>query len=159
MIAFKELFANFLDQQKQLKIIQVASCDLQKKPNSAAKMLVSVEEPNQVYFLDFPHNQTYENIKVNPQLSISFMDDAAFTGYRLTGTAEILEKGSEFEVAKRRWSKRLIAYEADRIVKRITGQYSTTESESKLPEDFIIVKFVASEGAVIKPGRVFRAKH
>ena len=87
------------------------------------------------------------------------MDDAAFTGYRLTGTTEVLKTGPEFEDIKKSWDRRLISYEADRIVRRLKGLYSTTESESSLPEDFVIVKLIAREAAVIKPDRVFRATH
>lgn len=156
---FKQIFENFSDHQKELKVINVASCDLSGKPNSAAKLLVEVEMPNRVYFLDYNHTQTYANTQANPQLSISFMDDAAFTGYRMTGTAESLTSGKEYDKACRSWEKRLIAYEADRIVRRLMGHYSTKESENTLPKDFVIIKFTALEAAVIKPDRVLRAKH
>ncbi len=156
---FKEIFENFLDHQKDLKVISVASCDFSAKPNSAAKLLVDVVVPNHVYYLDYNHTQTYHNIQVNPQISISFMDDAAFTGYRLTGTAKCLTSGTAYEEARKSWEKRLIAYEADRIVRRVMGHYSTKESENTLPKDFVIIQFTALEAAVIKPDRVLRAKH
>ncbi len=156
---FKQIFSNFADHQKELKVVSVASCDLNGKPNSAAKLLVEVAEPNRVFFLDYNHTQTYSNIKKNPQLSISFMDDAAFTGYRMTGFGEIIDSGKEYDAARKSWEKRLIGYEADRMVQRITGRYSTKESENTLPKDFVIVKFTAKEAAVIKPDRVLRATH
>lgn len=156
---FKQIYECFVEQKKNLKVLNVASCDLQGKPNSAAKMLVEVVEPNRIYFLDFNHTQTFSNIQINPQLSVSFMDDASFTGYRLTGIAEIVSSGTEYEAAKKSWEKRVISYEADRILARLTGRYSTKESEMKLPPDFVIVKLVVKEGAVIKPDRVFHARH
>ncbi len=156
---FKEIFENFLDHQKNLKVINIASCDLGGKPNSAAKMLVDVALPNRVFFLDYNFTQTVSNIKMNPQLSISFMDDTAFTGYRMTGIGEVMTSGPEFDEARKSWEKRLITYEADRIVRRMMGHYSTKESENTLPKDFVIVKFTAKEAAVIKPDRVLRAQH
>lgn len=158
-MSFKQIFENFLDHQKELKVISVASCDLHGKPNSAAKLLVDVAEPNRVFFLDYNHTQTYSNMQSNPQLSISFMDDAAFTGYRMTGTGEAVTAGKEYEAARKSWEKRLISYEADRIVRRVMGHYSTKESENTLPKDFVIIKFTAKEAAVIKPDRVLRATH
>lgn len=156
---FKQIFECFIDQKKNLKVIHVASCDSHGKPNSAAKMLIDVVEPNKIYYLDYNHTQTFANMQDNPQISISFMDDAAFTGYRVTGTAETLPPGAEYEAARRGWEKKLISYEADRILARITGRYSTKESEMKLPPDFVIMKFTAKEAAVIKPDRSLRAKH
>lgn len=153
---FEQIFENFIEHKKDLKVVHVASCDLKAKPNSAAKMLVDVVVPNRLYFLDYRYTQTYANIKANPQLSVAFMDDASFTGYRLTGHGEILEAGPEYDSAKKSWDKRVIGYEADRIVMRLTGRYSTKESENTLPKDFVIIKFSAEEAAVIKPDRVLR---
>ena len=154
---FEEIFHCFMERQKDLKAVNVASCDDRGKPNSASKMLVEVKSPHQILFLDYKFTQTYSNMKRNPQLSVSFLDDDSFTGYRLTGVGEYLETGREYEAAKKSWEKRLIAYEADRIIKRIQGLYSTREAENSLPQDFVIVKFTAREASVVKPDRVLRA--
>lgn len=154
---FPEIFQSFLAHKKDLKVISVASCDLKGKPNGAAKMLIDIVEPHRIYFMDYRYTQTFANLKANSQVSVSFMDDASFTGYRLNGGAQILESGKEYEEVKQSWDKRVIAYEADRIVRRMTGRYSTKESENKLPKDFVIVKMTVCEGAVIKPDRVFKA--
>lgn len=155
---FKEIFDCFLEQNAKLKVLSVASCDQNGKPNSASKMLVDVIAPNRIYFLDYKFTQSYSNIHVNPQLSLSFMDDVNFTGYRLTGICQIMDSGPEYDEARKSWEKRLISYEADRIIRRITGHYSTKESENALPRDFVIVKFTAKEASVVKPDRVFRAQ-
>lgn len=154
---FPEIFQSFLAHKKTLKVISIASSDLRGKPNCAAKMLMDIVEPSRIYFMDYRYTQTFANLTVNPQISVSFMDDASFTGYRLNGCAEILESGTEYDEVKQNWGKKVIAYEADRIVTRMTGRYSTKESENKLPKDFVIVRMIVGEGAVIKPDRVFKA--
>ena len=158
MTIFKQTFANFLEHKARLKVINVASCNRELKPNAAAKMLIDVVAPNAIFFLDYKFTQTYSNIMANPKLGVSYMDDDNFTGYRLTGTCTVLESGSEFNAAQKRWEKLLISYEADRMLKRMRGDYSTRDAENKLPKDFVIVKFLAAESAVIKPDRVFRSK-
>ena len=155
---YKEIFQHFMEENQNLKVISVASCDLQGKPNSASKMLVNIAEPNLAFFLDYQFTQTYSNLQINPQLSLSFMNDTNFTGYRMTGIGHVLESGEEFEAAKRCWDKRVIAYESDRIIQRIRGGYSTKNSESSLPKNFVIIKFTSKEAAVVKPDRVFRAQ-
>lgn len=154
---FEDIFDSFMQHKRSLKVISVASCDASGKPNSALKMLVDVVSPNRILFLDYKFTQTFANMGQNPRLSISFMDDDTFTGYRLTGTCGILESGKQFEQAKKSWEKRLISYEADRILKRIRGNYSTREAENLLPKDFVIVQFTALEASVIKPDRIFRS--
>ncbi len=155
---FKKIFRRFIEHKKNLKVISVASCSETCRPNSAPKMLVDIVEPNQVFFLDYKFTQTYSNSLKNPQLSLSFMDDDVFEGYRLTGTCEVLESGKEYEAAKKSWEKRLISYEADRIIKRVRGDYSAREDESTLPKDFVVMKVTAEEASIVKPDRVLRAQ-
>lgn len=155
---FDEIFKAFLISKNQLKIISAASCD-QNRPNSASKMLVDVTAPNKVYYIDYKFTQTYANVQKNHNLSLSFMDDVNFTGYRLNGKGKILHRGVEFNKVKKQWEKRLIRYEADRMLRRITGHHSAREAENALPHDFVIVVFTAEEGSVIKPDRIFRAAH
>ena len=159
MVKFDEIFSAFLAHKNRLKMLNVATCDLAGKPNAVSKMIVDVIAPNHVYYLDYPFTHTYANLQVNPQISISFMDDTSFTGYRLTGRARILKSGADFKNAKKQWAKRLIRYEADRMIQRITGHASTREAENALPENFFIVKVTATEGAVIKADRALRAVH
>lgn len=154
---FQNIFEAFLHKKTELKVINVASCTRKAKPNSASKMLVDIKLPNIVYFLDYTSTQSYHNIMENPQISVSFMDDAAFTGYRLTGPCGILQAGPEYEQASKSWERRQISYEAERIIQRMTGRYSTREGERSLPKDFVIMKLEAAEGSVVKPDRIFRA--
>lgn len=154
---FKEIFDIFLDRKNFLKVIHVASCSRSWKPNSAAKMIVDILPPNIVLFLDHKFTQTYSNLRQIPQLSLSFMDDVEFRGYRLTGICTVIDSGEDFENARKRWGKRLLSYEADRISQRVKGLPSSREAENSLPEDFVIVKFTALEAAVIKPDRSLRA--
>ncbi|HXV28049.1 MAG TPA: pyridoxamine 5'-phosphate oxidase family protein [bacterium] len=154
---FSEIFDEFIAHSKDLKVLHVASCDSRGKPNSAPKMLVDILHPNQVLYLDYKFTQTYANITKNNLISISFMDDRAFKGFRLTGRCEIVESGKEFDNARQRWERRLTAYEAERLIERSKGLFSERHAESALPKDFVIIKLVATEAAVVRPDRVLRA--
>jgi general stress protein 26 len=154
---FNEIFQFFLMHNSTLKVISVASCDKEGKPNGAPKMLVDIMEPNAVFFLEYKFTRTYSNITENPQISLSFMDDPSFTGYRLTGTCEILTEGDEYEQTKIKWTERLGRYEVDRIIQRVKGLYSSKEAEENLPKDFEVIKVTAKEASIVKPDRVLRA--
>jgi general stress protein 26 len=154
---FDKIFESFLTHKDLLKVISVASSDKKGKPNSAPKMLIDIVKPNRVYFLDFKFTQTYANIEANPYASVSFMNDDEFRGYRVNGRCRHLESGEEFEMIKGLWEKRLIRYEADRIIRRVTGGYSAKEAENLLPKDFVISRLTADQGSIVKPDRVLRA--
>ena len=57
-VDFKGIFQSFLDHEKTLKVVFVASCDPKGKPNSAPKMLVDVESPDKLYFLEYMTTKT-----------------------------------------------------------------------------------------------------
>lgn len=156
---FKEVMQRFAGQKNELKVVFVASSDPQGVPNSAPKMLIDVVLPNKIYFLEYCFTRTFSNLAQNPKVSLSIMNDHEFTGYRLSGPAEFLKSGREFERVQRIWKKRLISYEAKRIVERVRGEHSMREAENALPENFAIVKLNALEGSVVKPDRVLRSTH
>ena len=120
---FKQIFGEFLAQKDHLKVIFVGSCDNKGTPNVGPKMLVDIVSPDAVYYLDYKFTQTYANIRDNTKVSLSFMDDKTFTGYRLTGECSILDSGKSYEKAKEIWKKRLIHYEAGRMIERIRGGF------------------------------------
>ena len=139
-------------------MIFVGSCDARGKPNSAPKMLVDINHPSHVYFLDYKYTKTYSNIIENDRISISFMDDEIFRGFKLNGTCKIIQSGREFEATRRIWGEKVVSYEASRIVERIKGETTTRQAENALPKDFVIVKVTASEGSVVEPTRVLRSR-
>ena len=154
---FSEITKKFIDHGRRLKTIFVATCSSAGEPNCAPKMLINVARSGAVYYLDYAFAKSYANLKVNPRISLSFMDDVEFLGYRLSGAAAILRPGREFDRAKGEWESRVIRYEAERLINRLKGKYSTRESELLLPENFVIVKFIADEAALVKPDRAIRS--
>ena len=154
----EDVFKNFISHEREIKVIYVASVGVRARVNCAPKLIAGFREPLTIYMLDYPYTMTHANITEHPQVSVSFMSDEIFTGYRLNGVCEILREGEEFEKARELWMKRLIAYEADRIYQRIKGLSSTREAENKVPEEFVILKFRAQSGSVVKPDRVCRTR-
>lgn len=155
-VTFAEVFAHFSALKGHLKVIHVASASPDSVPNSAPKMLIETTEPNIVYYLDYKQTQTHKNLMQNKKLSISIMDEPKFVGYRLNGSGEMLEDQEEINRITTIWENRLIKYEAERMVERIKGNYSTREAENLLPKEFEIIKFKATEGAFVKPDRILR---
>jgi len=156
---FKEIFEAFLDNKPFLKVLSVASVGKDNEPNCAPKMIIDVISPNRIYLIEYKFTRTYGNIAINKKLSVSFMDDVNFRGYRLNGSCEIIEAGKEYDSVKAEWDKRLIKYEAERILKRTTGLHSARDAENVLPRDFVIIRFEAREGSFVEPDRVIRAIH
>lgn len=154
---FQDIFQEFWEQRDQSKVVFVASCGKNGKPNCAPKMLVDVMKPNKIFFIDYKFTKTFSNLSRNQWVSMSFMNDKLFKGYRLTGRCRIIRSGRDFEKAKKEWGRKLISYEAARMVERIKGGFSSRQAENLLPPDFVLIKFAADEASVIRPDRVLRA--
>lgn len=157
MVGFDKIFREFVVRRDGLKVVHVATADEGGKPNSAPKMLVDIEPPNKVFYLDYKFTRSYANLLKNRRISLSVMDEAAFRGFRLTGEGEILGPGEEFERVRKCWEKRLISYQVERIVQRVKGLFSARRAENALPKDFVIVQVLTHEGSIVQPDRVLRA--
>ncbi len=154
---FDKIFHQFLEHQNQLKVIFVGSSDENGQPNCVPKMLINIAKPNKVFYADFKSSRTFTNIHQNWQSSLAFMDDKTFTGFRLTGFSQIIDSGREYMLVKEKWTQKVVAYEAERMIERIKGIFSGRPAAIALPEDFVIIKFIAEEASIVKPDRILRA--
>jgi len=90
----------------------VSTIDSHGRPHSSCKGIIKITKTGQVYLLDLYKERTFRNLKRNPYIAITAIDEHRFKGFCLKGKAEII-RGSEI-------SLRLIAAWEERITQRIT---------------------------------------
>ena len=154
---FGEIFQLFLDRQNSLKVIFVGSSDENGLPNYAPKLLIAITKPNIVYYIDYTFSRTFANIDQNWQSSLAFMDDKKFIGLRLSGFSQVIDSGREYMLVNNKWAKKVTAYQAERMIERVKGIHSDLPNELSIPKNFMIVKFIAEEAAIVRPDRILRA--
>jgi len=59
-------------------------------PHCSCKGLVKIKQSGQIYVVDLYRGRTYQNLKQNPAMSLTAIDEHKFIGYCLKGKAEIL---------------------------------------------------------------------
>lgn len=101
----------------------VNSLDEEGSIHTAAKGIVGIEENGQVFLLDLYLGDTFKNIKRNPTISITAVDEHAFEGYTLKGKANL--------VSEKDLKKHIIAAWKDGIAKRLTNRIIKTVSSGK----------------------------
>lgn len=74
-------------------------------PNATPKGSVKVLDDSHLMFADLFSRKTRENLKENPHISITVIDDKTFKGYQLKGLAELIDSGPLFERVKEELSK------------------------------------------------------
>lgn len=141
MILKPELF-------KGREFISVGTSDKDCKPNNAPKFLLKYEKPY-VYLIDYSFATTTENLRMNPQAALSFMDLENLEGYRLFGSVELIEKGKEFEKLAGEVERRNIQLSTDRVLEGMRTGKKYRHFALERPDKFVVIKFKTEEATRI----------
>jgi len=108
----------------------VSTLDSEGSINCAAKGIAGIEEGGKVYLLDLYQGKTFSNLKQNPTISITAVDEDEFSGFTLKGTAKIVdrEKIKEHIIAK--WEEKVV----QRVSKRVIGHIRKEKKSLHHPE-------------------------
>ena len=66
-------------------------------PHCVPKGSVAYLDEEHLVFADLTVGQTRKNVEHNPSVAITVVNPAAYQGYEFSGTAEIVERGKEFD--------------------------------------------------------------
>jgi predicted pyridoxine 5'-phosphate oxidase superfamily flavin-nucleotide-binding protein len=126
------------------EFVSVATCDLDGRPNAAPKFVLKLEN-NFIYLVDYSIGRTSQNLKINPRISISFMDNDALMGYQLNGSVEIINRGEEYDILVKDLSQKELDLSTRRIIEGVTQGKPHERFELSLSEKFIIFKVKVEE--------------
>ncbi|MFA6216517.1 MAG: pyridoxamine 5'-phosphate oxidase family protein [Candidatus Omnitrophota bacterium] len=132
------------------EFISVATCDFDGHPNAAPKFLLKVEN-NFIYLVDYTLSKTWENLKINPKVSLSFVDTNSLSGFQVNGPVEILYKGSQYDKIVHELSERIVSLSAKRIIEGLYRGQKHENFEIGIPEKCAIFKIKIEEVTEIGP--------
>ena len=147
---------NALELIKAMEFVAVATADKEGKPNSAPKFFLKTDG-KAIYLIDYSIGKTAENLKMNPGVSLSFIDLNSLFGYKLNGKAEIIRKGKVYNECLKELREKEIKLTTKRIIEEVheTKTYKTYETE--ISEHFLVYKITIEEGSEISPrGKIER---
>ena len=100
----------------------VSTIDKSGIPHTSCKGIVKMNQKGLVYLLDLYKGKTYENLKQNPNISITAVDEHGFIGYCLKGKARIIAgKNLKSQIIKA-WEDKLTSRITRRVINNIQGQ-------------------------------------
>ncbi len=135
---------------KTREFISVATADFNGQPNAAPKFFLKLEN-NFIYLVDYTIGKTWENLKANPYISLSFMEPDTLIGYQINGSVEIIEKGPEYDKMMGEFREREVNLSAKRIIEGLYRGKGHETFELALPERVIIFKIKLEDIAEIGP--------
>lgn len=135
---------------KSREFISVATCDLNGRPNAAPKFLLKIED-NLIYLIDYSFSRTLDNLRINPKVSLSFMDTDNLTGYQINGSVRIIDKGQEYNNILHELRAREINLSVKRIIEGVYREKTHKSFEVAIPENVTVFKVSIEEVVEIGP--------
>jgi predicted pyridoxine 5'-phosphate oxidase superfamily flavin-nucleotide-binding protein len=121
----------------------VSTIDKNGRPHSSCKGIIKITGSGLIYLLDLYRGKTYENLKRNPRVSITAVDEHSFVGYCLKGRARIILGQRLNSRIKKAWEDRITGRITRRIIKNIKeekGHPRHPEALLPKPEYLIVMK-------------------
>lgn len=97
----------------------VSTIDKNGFPHNACKGIVAIKSSGRIYLLDLYMANTFENLKANPNISITATDEHKFIGYSLKGKGRIITKGQINPELMKHWEDRITSRLTRRLLRNI----------------------------------------
>ncbi len=141
-VEFSEKVTNFF---KSRKVVLVMTLDEGGTIHSAVKGVLEVDpKEGKILLVDLYSGVTLRNLKNNPTVNITAIDEQRFEGYALQGTASITHQDKIHEDFIHKWQEHITKRISDRIVASVqSGRKSKKIFEAHLamkPQYMIEVK-------------------
>ena len=133
----------------------VSTIDKDGSPHNACKGIVDMEKDGRVYLLDLYMAKTYENLKANPHISITAVDEHKFMGYCLKGKARIVQKNRVNKNILKLWEDKITSRISHRLLKNIKGEKGhAAHPEALLPMPAYLIVVGVEEIVDLIPGHI-----
>jgi general stress protein 26 len=120
----------------------VSTLDKNGIPHSACKGIVYINPSGRIYLLDVYLQDTHDNLRKNPKMSITAVDGHKFKGYCLKGAANLIEQQKVPPRVIKAWEERISGRITRRLLKNIRGEKGHPKHPEALlpkPEYMIIM--------------------
>ncbi len=115
--------------------------------HNACKGIIEIGKDGKIYLLDLYKGKTYENIRRDPNISVTAVDEHRFKGYCLKGKAEIMSADKLSFQAIAAWEVKITSRLTQRLLKNIREEKGHSrgrhlEALMPRPEYMIRIKVV-----------------
>ncbi|MGE5309087.1 MAG: pyridoxamine 5'-phosphate oxidase family protein [Deltaproteobacteria bacterium] len=101
----------------------VSSLEPEGGIRTACKGIARIEPAHgRVYLLDLYLERTFRNLRRNPAISLTAVDEPSFSGYCIEGEARIIGKDEADPVIAREWEEKITARISQRLVRNLRGE-------------------------------------
>ncbi len=137
MIKIAEDVKFFLEKEH---FVIVSSLSKENIIHTSAKAIIEIQPKGKIFLLDLYKAETYSNIKNNPNVTLTSVNDHSYRGYSIEGRAKIIQEDSIAEKTLKSWHDKISKRIARRLIRHMKEEVS---SEKHIPEArFPLPKYV-----------------
>ena len=133
----------------------VTTIDKKGCPHNSCKGIVDIENTGKVYLLDLYKERTYENLRQNPHITITAVDEHKFMGFCFKGIARIVKEKKLHSRTIKKWEEKLIKRISQRLLKNLQGQKGhPRHPEANLPKPEYLIEVEVKEVIDLTPHHI-----
>jgi predicted pyridoxine 5'-phosphate oxidase superfamily flavin-nucleotide-binding protein len=135
----------------------ISTIDKKGYPHNSCKGIVEIDKSGRIYLLDLYTAKTYENLKNNPGISVTAVNEHKFIGYSLKGKAKIMPKNKISKRILKLWEKKITNRISLRLLKNMRGEKGhALHPEAILPAPAYLIAVDVDEIIDLTPGHIKR---
>ncbi|MBU1125675.1 MAG: pyridoxamine 5'-phosphate oxidase family protein [Candidatus Omnitrophica bacterium] len=133
----------------------VSTIDRHGFPHSSCKGIVQINADGRIFLLDVYRAKTQDNLKANPHVSITAVDEHKFRGYCLKGKAEMFSDAQLTEEILKSWETRLTSRVTHRLLKNLKEEKGhPRHPELSLPKPKYLIVVEVEEVVDLTPAHL-----
>ena len=129
---------------KKEKFLNIGTTDLSNCPNVAPKFLLKIDN-GVIHLVDYVKNATLKNIKINPKVSLSFINTNNLKGYQINGVAEVIDRGPVYNKLLKEYEKKQVEFSTERLIGSLHDEKTQRSFEVEFPSNVVILKIKINE--------------
>jgi len=149
MLKLKDEIIHFLHKENYTV---VSTIDKTGAIHNSCKGIVDIDPNGKIYLLDLYKQRTYDNLKKNPNISITVVNEHSFRGYCIKGKAELVDANKFGSDTMKAWEKKITGRISQRIIKNMQGSKGhKSHPEAMMPEPEYLIAVEAEKIVDLTP--------
>ncbi len=137
----------------------ISTIDKDGAIHNSCKGIVNIDKKGRIYLLDLYKQRTYENLKNDPNIALTVVDEHKFKGYSLKGKAKIIIEDKIKPDILAAWDKKISGRISHRILKNISGEKGhARHPEILLPKPEYIIEVRVDKIVDLTPHKLKHVK-
>ncbi len=139
--------------------VVVTTIDKKGCPHNSCKGIVDIDKDGKIYLLDVYKGKTFNNLKNNPHINITAVDEHRFIGYCLKGRARLVKKEDVDVHLITTWGQKITKRLSHRLLKNIRGEKGhPMHPEALFPKPEYLIEVDVKEAVDLTPHHIRRGR-